>query len=275
MPSGEAASWRATATDSAPVSKGFPNQLEVVMPGLQKLRVLVAHDDPLLAAGIAATVSARAGFEVVKPDGIPGSSLAELSRFADVVVADYDSALKLMAASDGRGRVLVLTHEDSEAHVRLAMERGVRGYLMVGCAADDFLEALRVVSRGGTVLAQAAMYRIADSLTSRPLTPRELSVLRVLMGGLSNKAIAKKLAVSEGTIKSHVKAIMSKLNASGRTQAVAIAQRRGIWRANDIPGQGYRVPGDLLRRKAFSASSIRRAARTHGESQEQVSVEKS
>jgi DNA-binding NarL/FixJ family response regulator len=147
----------------------------------------------------------------------------------DVVVADYDSGLRLIASIDAyRDRVVILTHTDTEARVCHALEQGARGYLLLGCSLKDLMEGLRSVHVGGIALGPLVASRIADRMKQEALTRREGDILRQLMLGLCNKSIAANLALAVGTVKAHVKSILRKLEARSRTEAVAIAQRRGI-----------------------------------------------
>ena len=148
---------------------------------------------------------------------------------ADVVVADYDYGLRLVESggSDGQ-RVMILTHSTSEANVCRALEQGVRGYVLLGGSLENLIEDLRSIHAGGAALGPLVVTRMADWMKQQTLTARQAEILRQLMLGFSNKIIARKLALSTGTVKSHVKAILQKLDARSRTEAAAIAQRRGI-----------------------------------------------
>jgi DNA-binding NarL/FixJ family response regulator len=108
------------------------------------------------------------------------------------------------------------------------MERGAQGYLLQGCSLTVLIESLLCVYAGIKAVAPLAASRIADRMQHRALSRRELDILQQLMLGLGNKAIAQRLTVSEGTVKSHVKSIFRKLDVSTRTEAAAIARRRGI-----------------------------------------------
>jgi DNA-binding NarL/FixJ family response regulator len=175
----------------------------------------------------------RRDFEAIVCNPAATSSQLPPGRLppADVVVADYDSGLRLiMSPGVQSSRVMVLTHSDSEAKISHALEQGARGYLLLGCSLQELIDGLRAVHVGGMALAPRVASRIAEWMRQQALTRREADILRQMMLGLSNKAIAGKLAISVGTVKVHVKAILSKLDATSRTEAVAIAQRRGILR---------------------------------------------
>lgn len=214
-----------------------------------RIKVFLAHDDPLLAAGLEATLSQSNEFELLVPASQQHSiQLRQSVSYADVTVADYGTALKMLDVFGRQLRVMVVTPESRETSVRLALDRGVRGYLTLGCGMAELRDALRTVSRGDTALGPLAATRVAESLRSRRLTSREAEVLRILMVGYGNKGIANLLAVSEGTVKTHVKSILSKLEAGSRTEAASIAQRRGIVSDAELSGS----------RRGFSAS-IQRA----------------
>jgi DNA-binding NarL/FixJ family response regulator len=182
------------------------------------ITVLIVHSDPLVSAGLSAILSEGTDFLVTQ------------ATPADVAVADYDSGLRLIASKQlHRNRVLILTQRDSEAAICHALEQGAGGYLLQGCSLAEIMSGIRLVCRGSIPLAPLAASKLAERLTQQsPLTPREVDILRQMMRGLSNKSIALKLDLAVGTVKTHVKSIFSKLHAGSRTQAVTVAQRRGI-----------------------------------------------
>jgi DNA-binding NarL/FixJ family response regulator len=209
------------------------------MTQASRTRVLLAHQDGLLAAGIAATLSADDEFEVTRPDGDNDASVADAWRSVDVAIADYHTAVELLNKGELDRRVLILSSESGEARVLLALELGARGYLLSGCSTTELVQSIRIISRGGTALSPQVAEKVAERLRSKPLTAREMTVLRELMSGLSDKVIANRLSIAVGTIKAHVKQILIKLNASGRAQAIVIAQRRGmIFDPPDLAGLG-------------------------------------
>jgi DNA-binding NarL/FixJ family response regulator len=144
-------------------------------------------------------------------------------------IVEWKPLLKLARMARRRTAILILTRNTNESHIRLAIEQGVSGYLLVGCRPDELVSGLRALTRGDTVLSTLVAAKLADSVRHPPLTPRELTVLSHLVKGLSDKAIGNQLAVAAGTVKSHVKSILNKLGARGRTEAAAIARRRGLF----------------------------------------------
>ncbi|GHC98800.1 DNA-binding response regulator [Pseudorhodoferax aquiterrae] len=183
-----------------------------------RIQVLVAHPDPLLALGLVAALGQQPGIEIVS------------SGAADVVLTDYAGGLALAGqrSAGTPARILVLAVQDREQEVRTALERGVHGYLLAGSRVDDLLEGIRALAQGQRYLSLAAAQRMADSMTREHLTGRESDVLRLLVQGCCNKTIARQLEIAVGTVKAHVKGIMSKLQANSRTQVVSIAMARGL-----------------------------------------------
>jgi len=197
-----------------------------------RLSILVMHHVPLLCAGLVAALRQQVAFEVFVDD--IDAMCSEQIRI-DVVIADYDHAMRLadpavraMHRSLAAARILALTSDDREAYIRRAIEAGIHGYVLQGCSLNEFIEGVRTVAGGMRYLCQSAAQRMADSLARASLTPREIEVLKLVMIGASNKAIARRLQIEVGTVKSHVSAIMSKLGATSRTHAVGIAARRGL-----------------------------------------------
>ena len=203
------------------------------MAQLSRIKVLIAHGDPLISAGLAVTLRKWREFEalVCSPDLTVSHATTSHLPAADVIVADYDSGLRLIASAEAVGqRVVILTHSDSEAKISHALEQGARGYLLLGCSLEELIDGLRAVHVGGIALGPLVATRIADWMKQQALTTREADILRQMMLGLSNKGIATKLTLAVGTVKTHVKSVLDKLGAASRTEAVAIAQRRGILR---------------------------------------------
>jgi DNA-binding NarL/FixJ family response regulator len=193
-----------------------------------KLTVVIAHRDPFLSAGLARHLGNLAEFEPVV-SGLELDAAMTSSDSGDVVVADYDSGLRLLGSNSWwRDRVVIFTERDGEASICHAVEQGVRGYLLLGCGVADVATAIRTVHEGGRALAPLLASRIAERVRWEKLTPSELGILRLLSVGLRNKEIARATSRAPETVKAHVKTIFRKLDARNRTQAVMVARRRGI-----------------------------------------------
>jgi DNA-binding NarL/FixJ family response regulator len=209
----------------------FDRAEDIGMPQPFEIKVLIAHSDPLISAGLDVTLGQRRDFKVAvcNPELTVSHSTASHFSSPDVVVADYDSGLRLIALKDAwTDRVMILTPSDSEAKICQALELGVRGYLLLGCRLEDLMQGIRSMHKGGVAWDPLVASRVADRMKQEALTRREEDILAEIMLGLSNKAIASKLTVAVGTVKTHVKSILGKLDAASRTEAIAIAQRRGI-----------------------------------------------
>lgn len=187
------------------------------------IKVAVLHPDTYVAAGVASLLAQRGEFLV--PVDI---------QVADVIVADYASGLQ--RASLPRPvhvglyapAILVLTDHEKSWEIRRAVDMGVHGYLLQSCTPAELEDAVVTVAQGRRFLSRSAAERLLDSLTQTSPTARELEVLEWMARGLGNKEIGRMLGIGEGTVKTHVKAILTKLGEPTRTGAIAEALRRGL-----------------------------------------------
>jgi DNA-binding NarL/FixJ family response regulator len=198
-----------------------------------QIKVLIAYSDPLISAGLSAALSKRTDFMVAVYDPELSVSHSAVNQPAspDIIVADYDLGLRLTALKrTSADRVMILTDSHSETKIVDALAQGVRGYLLLGCSLEDLMQGIRSMHLGGIAFDPLVVSRIAERRRREALTRREEDILAQIMLGRSNKTIAFKLTLSVGTVKTHVRAILRKLKAASRTEAAAIAQRRGILR---------------------------------------------
>jgi two-component system response regulator DesR len=205
------------------------------MDAFDPIKVLILHGDPIAQAGLSAAFGRYPDLEVQdRPNPLDCASQppSKLECGADVVVADYAIGVAVAArtAKDPAAslKVVVITGIDREWEIRSALEQGVRGYLLVGCALDALAAAVRAVHRGARHLSPQVADRLAESVTREPLTAREEEVLHLVVEGLSNKAIAIRLEIAVGTVKSHLKSAFDKLNVQSRTQAAGLVEQRGL-----------------------------------------------
>jgi DNA-binding NarL/FixJ family response regulator len=198
------------------------------MSPTRPIRILVLHRDPVAHAGLSVAFNNRADFEVC------AAADPALPCTTDVVVADYPQGIALaQAVADRRNastgpKVVVVAGIDREWEIRSALERGVHGYLLVGCSLEELVEGVRVVHQGARYLSPQVATRLAENISLEPLTSREEEVLRLVVEGLCNKAIGTRLGIAVGTVKSHLKSTFDKLNVKSRTQAIAAVERRGL-----------------------------------------------
>ncbi len=213
------------------------------------LRILVIDDHTLFRVGLQGLLEHR-GIEVVAAvgDGQEGLALADQLR-PDVVLLDMRmpgldglGVLRHLRQSGLRMPIAMLTTSSNEQDLVEALRSGAQGYLIKDMEPDDLVLALRDIVAGKTVVAPDLAPVLAkvvqgESVTARDpspfseLTPRESEILVLLAEGQSNKAIARNLGISDGTVKLHVKAILRKLGVHSRVEAAVIAVEQGM-RAN-------------------------------------------
>jgi DNA-binding NarL/FixJ family response regulator len=205
------------------------------------IRVLLVDDHPVVHDGVAAVLNRTPDIRLVQSVETVDAAVAALSRYnpdivlVDVRLRDEDglSAIGTLLAARPGVRIVVFSAYDVDEYVFGAIRAGARGYLLKGAASGELALALRKVFAGESYLSPSLSAKLVDEMQarqhgSRLLTARQVMVLRLMAAGLSNREIAGSLAISERTVKFHVTSILNKLGADNRTQAVALAGRRGI-----------------------------------------------
>jgi DNA-binding NarL/FixJ family response regulator len=200
------------------------------------IRVFTVDDHPLLREGIATLVNSEPDMAVVAQASTGREAIQEFGRSRpDVTLMDLRlpdmsgiDAIIAIRADFPDARILVFTTFDGDVGIHRALEAGARGYLLKTMPPQEMVDAIRRVHAGHKRIPPDVAAQITEHLGEEALTPREIEVLRQVAGGNRNKEIAERLFISEETVKVHVKHVMEKLGASDRTQAVAIAVRRGI-----------------------------------------------
>jgi len=202
------------------------------------LRVLVADDHPVVREGLAALINRRPDMAVVA-EASTGQEAVEqfLLHRPDVALLDLRmpemDGVEVIAAIREQvptARLVVLTTYADEEDIHRSLRAGARGYLLKDAPRHELLDCLRAVHDGQTVIPPAIALKLASRLRATELTPRELDVLRLLATGQSNKQIAAALFIAEGTVKTHVNALLRKLEAADRTGVVTLALKRGLLR---------------------------------------------
>jgi two-component system, NarL family, response regulator len=202
------------------------------------LSVLLADDHPVVREGLRAVLDRRPDISVVAEAGTGRQAVEEFVRHRpDIVLMDLRmpemdgvDAISAILEEAPSAHIVVLTTYGDDEDVYRAMRAGAKGYLLKDAPRDELLECIRAVHAGRTLVSPAVAERLAEHLAVPELSARELDVLRLIGEGRANKQIAVVLGVSEGTVKTHVNGILTKLGAADRTQAVTIALRRGILR---------------------------------------------
>jgi len=206
------------------------------MTNASSIRVLSVDDHPLLREGIAAIINsqpdmlavgaasngkeAMEAFRTLKPD----VTLMDL-RLPDLNGIEVMIAIRTEFAN---ARILVLTTFEGDVEIQRAMKAGAYGYLLKSMPPTEMVETIRQVHAGKKSVSREIAAGLAEHLGDEALSEREAEVLRHVAGGNRNRDIAETLFITEETVKVHLKHIMSKLGANDRTQAVAMAARRGI-----------------------------------------------
>lgn len=200
------------------------------------IRVFSVDDHPLLREGLSAIINNQPDM-VLAAQAANGCEAIEMFRRHNPDVTLMDLRLPDMSGIDAliairaefpEARVIMLTTFEGDVEIQRALKAGARGYLLKSTPPRELVETIRHVHAGRKGIAQQVATRLAEHLGDESLTEREIAVLRHVAEGNRNRDIAEKLFISEETVKVHVKHIMDKLGASDRTQAVAIALRRGI-----------------------------------------------
>ena len=204
------------------------------------IRILLADDHPVVREGLIAMLSAEPDFTVLgaAADGIELVEQAQRLH-PDVILLDLEmprmdglSALEQLRERVPQSKVVVLTVFDTDERILGALNRGARGYLLKGAPRAEICQALRLVHAGGSMLqpiiASKVLAYAAEGANDEALTARETEILRLIAEGNPNKSIARLLDVTERTVKFHVSAILRKLVARNRTEAVRNARKRGL-----------------------------------------------
>lgn len=208
------------------------------------IRILVADDHPVVREGLVAILSTQQDFTVIGEAGTGAETVRQVQlRKPDVLLLDLEmpgldgvQVLHQLHEAQETVRVIIFTAFDTDERILAAVRAGARGYLLKGVPREQIFAAVRAVHAGNSLLQPIAASRLlrqdgaggAANNATPPLTARERDVLRLLMRGLQNKEIAAELVVTERTVKFHVSAILGKLGAGNRTEAVAIATKQGL-----------------------------------------------
>jgi DNA-binding NarL/FixJ family response regulator len=210
-----------------------PSEQRRIQP---RIRILVIDDHPLLRDGIAALLGGQDDMELVA-QASNGSEGIELFRThaPDITLMDLQmpgkngiEAITAIRQGAPNARIIVLTTYSGDVQVLRALDAGARAYLLKDLLHKELLDTIRTVHAGNKTMSPALAAELAEHAGEDTLTPKEIDVLRLIAGGHANKEIAARLSITEETVKSRVKNILSKLGANDRTHAAMIGLKRGI-----------------------------------------------
>jgi DNA-binding NarL/FixJ family response regulator len=202
----------------------------------ERIRILIADDHSVVREGLVSLVKRKSDMAVVA-EASNGREAVELWKehrpdvtLLDLRMPELDGvgAIKEIRELDENAQIVVLTTYDGDEDIYRAIKAGAKAYLLKDTARDALVETVRRVHAGETYLPPQLAAKLAERLSGQALSPREIDVLQRMAVGKSNKEIGAELFISEGTVKTHIKSIFSKLDVVSRTEAVATANRRGL-----------------------------------------------
>ncbi|HEX4165376.1 MAG TPA: response regulator transcription factor [Bryobacteraceae bacterium] len=200
------------------------------------IRILCVDDHPVVLDGLSAIIAMQADMEIAATASNGEAGLRAFREHKpDVTIVDLRlpdmsglDLIKTVRAGDSRAKIIVLSSYDGDADIQRALDAGAQGYVAKGLVRDELLNSIRSVAKGGKHIPDVIAQRLVAHIREDAISEREAQVLRLVAIGKRNKEIAGELSIAEDTVKMHVRNILSKLNASDRTEAVTVALRRGI-----------------------------------------------
>jgi two-component system NarL family response regulator len=201
-----------------------------------KIRILVADDHPYVRDGIVSLVAMEKDMQVVAQAGNGAEALTLAKKYQpDIVLLDLRmpqmDGLEAIAQIKALGlqcSVVVLTTYENEHDIHHALNAGARGYLLKNTPRPMLMDAIRRVQRGESSVPPRISQKLVEKMNRPELTEREFEILKLIAEGDTNKDIGDQLGITEGTVKTHVKSLLGKMNAPGRTAAVKEAVHRGL-----------------------------------------------
>jgi len=201
-----------------------------------RIRVFSVDDHPLISEGIATMINSQPDMVMVSQASSGTDAIQQYRRHRpDVTLMDLRlpdlsgiDAMIAIRSEFPEARIVMLTTFEGDVEIQRALQAGARGYLLKNMPPSEIVDVIRQVHAGKKRVPHEVAAQLAEHMSDEGLTAREVEVLTKVAGGNRNKDIADLLFISEETVKVHIKHIMDKLGAKDRTQAIAIAVRRGI-----------------------------------------------
>ena len=203
---------------------------------MDTISILIADDHPLIRAGLASLIAAFPEFRLVAQAGNGREALELYTQLRpDVVLMDLNmpemngvDCIAQIRAVDPDASIVILTTYQGEEDVYRGLRAGAKAYLLKDSGFEQLARGIRTVAAGHKFLPAEVASKLAERMETNKLSKRELEILTHLASGKSNKMIARSVGIEVGTVKFHVNNILSKLNASSRTEAATVAARRGL-----------------------------------------------
>lgn len=206
--------------------------------GARRIKVLIADDHALVREGITLILERQEDLLIVG-EASDGQEAVDMYRVyqPDVTLLDLRmpkmdgvEAIKAIRQEFPAAKIVILTTYEGEEDIYRGLQAGAKGYLLKDSSRDELVEAIHAVCSGQTRVPADILAKLAERIRQPALTPRETDVLRLITQGQSNQEIANALFITEGTVKSHINSILSKMGVSDRTQAAIAAIKRGLFR---------------------------------------------
>ncbi|WP_338759024.1 response regulator transcription factor [Massilia sp. METH4] len=203
---------------------------------MKPIAVLIVDDHPLFRQGVAGLVDDEADMYVAGEAANGQEAIAACRALQpDIVVMDLQmpamggiEATALLGSEAPQARVIMLTTFDGDVHASRALKAGAAAYLLKSVVGDELVDAIRAVHAGRRRITPSVAMAVASNVPLNALSDREVQVLELASAGKSNRLIGAQLAITEETVKAHMKSIFAKLQANDRTHAVMLALERGI-----------------------------------------------
>jgi len=205
-------------------------------PEAKRIRVLIAEDHSLVRRGLAAIINMEEDITVAGEAGDGEEAIEQWRRLRpDVVLMDLRmprlegvEAIKRIRAEDPKAGIIVLTTFDHDEDIYAGLRAGAKAYLLKDVQPEELFDCIRAVHAGEAYLQPKVAAKLVQRVQEQQLTEREEQILKLLAEGKSNRAIGQALHITESTVKSHLKSLFVKLDATSRAEAIALAARRGL-----------------------------------------------
>jgi len=202
----------------------------------QQIRLMVVDDHPVVRKGLIEMLRAESRVDVIAQASGGREAVEQFKAVRpDVILMDLRmpdmggvETIEAIRCIDADAKIIIMTAVDGEEDIYRGLRAGAKGYILKDAPDHEVVRAVHMTTEGRRYLATSVAAKLADHLNSNQLSERELEILGLMATGLSNKGIARKAGITEGTVKFHVNSILAKLGCVSRTQAVASALKKGL-----------------------------------------------